>query len=191
MDGELFSIFLYLITKYSNDNAYSIIILIFLISNKREVTLTDFEKKIHPPRTFPPSTFIDFLDFFHPPLHIYCILYNSFFQKIPPSTFIPTSMFIDFATFAAPSRLFQPPRLLLERWEYLSIFSSNSKSVRTLICVLWGCSSDPVPEYVVWQIQSWLPFPHTNELLWNNRPSTWRVELPPQTRLHISPSMFE
>ena len=72
---------------------------------------------------------------------------------------------------------------------YLSIFSSNSRSVRTLICVLWGCSSDPVPEYVVWQIQSWLPFPHTNELLWNNRPSTWRGGLPPQTRRHISPSV--
>ena len=38
------------------------------LSNKREVTLTDFERKIHPPRTFQPSTFIDFLDFFHPPL---------------------------------------------------------------------------------------------------------------------------
>ena len=32
------------------------------LSNKREVTLTDFEKKN------PPSTFIDFLDFFHPPV---------------------------------------------------------------------------------------------------------------------------
>ena len=41
------------------------------LSNKREVTLTDFEKKIHPPQTFPPSTFIDFLDFFHPPLLVY------------------------------------------------------------------------------------------------------------------------
>ena len=71
----------------------------------------------------------------------------------------------------------------------MSIFSCNSRSVRTLICVLWGCSSDPVPEYVVWQIQSWLPFPHTNELLWNNRPSTWRGGLPPQTRRHISPSI--
>jgi len=37
------------------------------LSNKRGVTLIDFEKKIHPPRTFPPSMFIDFLDFFHPP----------------------------------------------------------------------------------------------------------------------------
>jgi len=49
------------------------------ISNKHEVTLTDFEKKIHPSHTFPPATFIDFLDFFHPPLHVYC----SFFQKNP------------------------------------------------------------------------------------------------------------
>ena len=30
--------------------------------------LTDLEKKIRPPHTFPPSTFIDVLDFFHPPL---------------------------------------------------------------------------------------------------------------------------
>ena len=43
------------------------------LSNKREVTLTDFERKIHPPRTFQPSTFIDFLDFFpkNPTLHVY------------------------------------------------------------------------------------------------------------------------
>ena len=43
------------------------------LSNKREGTLTDFGKKIHPPCTFPPSTFIDFLDLFHPPLLVYCI----------------------------------------------------------------------------------------------------------------------
>ena len=36
------------------------------LSIKLEVMLTDFEKKIQPPRTFPPSTFIDFLDFFPP-----------------------------------------------------------------------------------------------------------------------------
>ena len=64
------------------------------LSNKRGVTLIDFEKKFHPPRTFPPSTFIDFLDFFHPPLHVYCIYVLVFFQKIPPSTFITTSMVI-------------------------------------------------------------------------------------------------
>ena len=82
------------------------------LSNKRGGTFIDFEKKFHPPRTFPPSTFIDFLDFFYPPLHVYCIYVLVFFQKIPPSTFIPTSTFIDFATFALPPRLFQPPRLL-------------------------------------------------------------------------------
>ena len=80
--------------------------------NKCRVTLIDFEKKIHPPLTFPPSTFIDFLDFFHPPLHAYCIYVLVFFQKIPPSMFIPTSTFIDLATFALPPRLFQPLRLL-------------------------------------------------------------------------------
>ena len=89
------------------------------LSNKRGVTLIDFEKKFHPPRTFPPSTFIDFLDFFHPPLHVYCIYILVFFQKIPPSTFIPTSTFSDFATFAPPPRLFQSP-CLLERWDYVS-----------------------------------------------------------------------
>ena len=37
-----------------------------------ESTLTDFEK-FHPPqkKNPPSSTFIDFLDFFHPPLHVY------------------------------------------------------------------------------------------------------------------------
>ena len=65
------------------------------LSNKRGVTLIDFEKKIHPPRTFPPSTFIDFLDFFHPPLHVYCIYVLVFSKK------------------SHPPRLFQPPRLLI------------------------------------------------------------------------------
>ena len=46
-----------------------------------------------PPKNHP-STFIDFLDFFHPPLHVYCIYVLVFFQKIPPSTFIPTSTVI-------------------------------------------------------------------------------------------------
>ena len=63
---------------------------------------TDFEKKIHPPRTFPPSTFIDFLNFFHPSLLVYCSYVLVFSKKITPSTFI------DFATFAPPPRLFQP-----------------------------------------------------------------------------------
>ena len=53
------------------------------------------KKKIHPPHTFPPSTFIDFLDFFHPPLHVYCIYVLVFFQK------------------SHPPCLFQPPRLLI------------------------------------------------------------------------------
>ena len=52
-------------------------------------------KKIHPPRTFPPSTFIDFLDIFHPPLHVYCIYVLVFSKK------------------SHPPRLFQPPRLLI------------------------------------------------------------------------------
>ena len=55
------------------------------LSNKREVRLTDCEKKK------PPSTFIDFLDFFPPSTPRLLQLYPSFFQKIPPSTIIPTS----------------------------------------------------------------------------------------------------
>ena len=65
------------------------------LSNKRGVTLIDFEKKFHPPRTFPPSMFIDFLDFFHPPLHVYCIYVLVFSKKFHPP------------------RLFQPQRLLI------------------------------------------------------------------------------
>ena len=44
---------------------------------------------------FSPSTFIDFLDFFHPPLHAYCIYVLVFSKK------------------SHPPRLFQPPRLLI------------------------------------------------------------------------------
>ena len=65
------------------------------LSNKREVMLTDFEKKIHPPPTFLPSTSIDFLDFFHPPLLVYCSYVLVFSKK------------------SHPPRLFQPPRLLI------------------------------------------------------------------------------
>ena len=54
-----------------------------------------FWKKIHPLHTFPPSTFIDFLDFFHPPLHVYCI-YVLLFSKNPTLQV-----------------KFQPPRLLI------------------------------------------------------------------------------
>ena len=60
-----------------------------------EPTLTDFEK-FHPPQNKnPPSTFIDFLDFFYPPLHVYCFYVLVFSKK------------------SHPPRLFQPPRLLI------------------------------------------------------------------------------
>ena len=72
------------------------------LSDKREVTITDFEK------TIPPSMFIDLSDLFHPPPLVYYIYVLVFSKKIPPSMFIPTSTFIDFATFAPPPRLFQP-----------------------------------------------------------------------------------
>ena len=52
------------------------------LSNKRDVTLTDFDK-FHPPQKNPPSTFIDFLDFFHPPLLVYWSYVLVFFPKNP------------------------------------------------------------------------------------------------------------
>ena len=56
----------------------------------------------------PSYKFIDFLDFFHPPLLFYLsyVLFSFFPKKISPSTLIPTSMFSDLATFAPPPRLF-------------------------------------------------------------------------------------
>ena len=60
-----------------------------------EARLLILKKKFHPPRTFPPSTIIDCLDFFHPPLHVYCVYVIVFSKK------------------SHPTRLFQPPRLLI------------------------------------------------------------------------------
>ena len=67
------------------------ITLISLINLKSRLLIL---KKIHPPRIFPPSTFIDFLDLFHPPLVVYWIYVLVFSKK------------------SHPPRLFQPPRLL-------------------------------------------------------------------------------
>ena len=79
------------------------------LSNKRGVTLIDFEKKFHPPRTFPPSTFIDFLDFFHPPLLVYCIYV------------------LDFSKNSHPPRLFQTLHLLiLQLLHPLHVYSNLS-----------------------------------------------------------------
>ena len=56
-------------------------------SNKRGVTLIDFEKKFHPPCTFPSSTFIDFLDF--PPLHSTFIAFTCVLKlKIDENTYL-------------------------------------------------------------------------------------------------------
>ena len=82
----------------------------------------------HPPRTFPSFTFIDFSDFFHPPLLVYCSYVLVFFQKIPPSTFIPTSSFINSGTFAALLRSFQPPRLLQGHRTRFETFQTNNLS---------------------------------------------------------------
>ena len=84
------------------------------LSNKRGVTLIDFEKKFHPPRTFPPSTFIDFLDFFHPPLHAYCIYVLVFSNK------------------SHPPRLFQPPRLLILQLLHSLHVYSNLQVIREM-----------------------------------------------------------
>ena len=56
-------------------------------------TLTDFENKFHPPRTFPPSTFIDFLDFFHPPLLVYCNYVLVFSSFIDVAIFAPLQVY--------------------------------------------------------------------------------------------------
>ena len=66
-----------------------------------ESRLLILKKQFHPPHTFPPSMFIDFIDFFHPPLLVYCIyvlvpknpiLHVYWFCNFcTPSTFIPTS----------------------------------------------------------------------------------------------------
>ena len=50
-----------------------------------EARLLILKKKFHPPRTFPPSTFIDFLDFFHPPLHVYCIYVQGVSTRSAPN----------------------------------------------------------------------------------------------------------
>ena len=86
------------------------------LSNKRGGTLIDFEKKIHPPRTFPPSTFMDFLNFFHPPLHVYCIYVLVFSKK------------------SHPPRLFQPPRLLILQLSHpLHVYSNLHGYQSTLL----------------------------------------------------------
>ena len=59
------------------------------LSNKRGLTFIDFEKKFYPPQTFPPSTIIDFLDFFQLPLLVYCSysdnsIKNTYFLPIRP-----------------------------------------------------------------------------------------------------------
>ena len=89
------------------------------LSNKREVTLTDFEKK------YPPSTFIDFLDLFHPPLLVYCIYVLVFFQKIPPSTFILTS------TAIRDMRVHAGKKLVFRGYLISEIFNQNN-----LTCIL-------------------------------------------------------
>ena len=63
--------------------------LISLINMKLRLLI--LKKKFHHPHTFPPPTFMDFLDFFHPPLLVYCS-YVLVFSKIC---------------------LLQPPRLLI------------------------------------------------------------------------------
>ena len=78
---------------------------ISLINMKSHLLI--LKKKIHPPQTFPPSTFIDFLDFFHPPLLGYCSYVLVFSKK------------------SHPQHLLQPPRLLiLQLLQPLHIYSN-------------------------------------------------------------------
>ena len=97
--------------RWTYQSVFYPLTLISLIFDKREVTLTDFEKKT-------PSRNISTLHLYYflrstPPsttrlLHL-CV---SFFHNTLPSTFIATSTYIDLGTFVPPLRFLQPPRLL-------------------------------------------------------------------------------
>jgi hypothetical protein len=65
------------------------------LSNKHEVRLTEFEK-LHPPqKKNPPSTFIDFLDFFTLHSSFIRVMYILFCtKKTHPPLLFPTSTFI-------------------------------------------------------------------------------------------------
>ena len=81
------------------------------LSNKREVTLTDFEK-FHPPQN---CFFLNYTKSKSLAVKATCFTqYLSYLNTKgeDSSCNIPTSTFIDFATFAPPPRLFQPPHLL-------------------------------------------------------------------------------
>ena len=84
-------LFAYCFTKYSH------------LSNKREFTLTDFEKKIHPPRLFISQ--------------IYSTLHSSFIAF----------MYYFFSKKSHPPRLFQPPQLLEK--DESTYFSTNRISL--------------------------------------------------------------
>jgi hypothetical protein len=89
------------------------------LSNKRELTLTDFEK-FHPPQKKSTLHVYWFLRFFPPSTPRLLELCTSFLQKIPPSTFS------DLATFAPPPRL-------LERWEYVSLITFFWQASQVLV----------------------------------------------------------
>ena len=111
----------------------------------------------------PPSAFIDFLDFFHPPLHVYCIYVLVFSKKSQPprlfqsprlwfcnfctlSTFIPTSTFIKEMRVIAhcKSVLVQnlrehcPFYLNRQKKPFDTLISSNESSQMALLLI--GCS---------------------------------------------------
>ena len=117
------------------------------LSNKRDVTLTDFGK-FHPAQNK------------NPPLHVYWFHYRSFNILTELSIFLQNLMMIfltvilsykslfwlknwqkkssRFCNFCTPTRLFQPPRLL-ERWEYLfSQYMSSSYPI-WLLCSKIAC----------------------------------------------------
>ena len=82
--------------------------LISLINVKSRLLI--LKKKIHPPTTFSPSKFVDFLGFFHPPLLVYCSYVLVFSKKSHPPT----------------RSLFQSPHLLIQELLHpLHVYSSH------------------------------------------------------------------
>ena len=98
------------------------------LSNKRDVTLTNFGK-FHPTQNKnPPCMFIAFITKLSiKTFNILTELKWRFFSRsfwaihLYSSVKIDGKSPVDFATFATPTRIFQPQRLL-ERWEYFNCF---------------------------------------------------------------------
>ena len=86
----------------------------------------------------PSSTFIDFLDFFHPPLLVYCIYVLVFSKK------------------SHPPRLFPRPRLL-ERWEYReSQWQRKICQIHIRLHITNHCDFKMMENYIIlWNMCNW------------------------------------